>query len=495
LLKAQARRSHERIGHPERLMKRALCHSFALLLVMCTCRVARAETRVAIHEFFGPHASALRDQAENTLKRRDALKVISKQDVDAAAHNLGIDLFSPAGRKNMARELGLAAWVTGVVRKQARRLHLTVVVYDGAEHTSVGRAVLVGRNMKDLQAALRRSLWPKAKDAILLALAPLPPGRAPISDAPVLVTSDVARDAVSAAELPVTSTPPVGALAPPASAEPSNDPTRSAAPPEASSSTSVVATPHSGRADTASPEPARVARPEALRAALGIGTPVRKLAYSDPLTQSLGDYLLPAMSILDLSVVYYPGRSFTDGWASWFGLDLAAQVGLGGAESTDRQGQRFRAHYDAYKIGMRVRAPVKSHFLSAFSGYAIQRLSFSSESEGVDAPTPDVDYRMVRFGAGTELRVVQALLVGVDAAWLHLLSVGEVAHWFPRATAGGFELALNLSYALGHRMFARLSTSYQRVVFDFHARPGDERVAGGASDQVFTASLGIGVGI
>ncbi len=476
-------------------MNRAFCQLLALLCVLCTSQVVRAETRVAIHEFFGPHANTLRAQAESTLKRRDALRVISKLEVDAAAHNLGIDLLSPSGRKAMARELGLAAWVTGVVSKQARNLRLTVVVYDGAEHQSMGRTVLVGRSVKALQSALERTLWPKAKDAILLALAPLPPGRAPIGDGPLPATSEVASDVPTTPELPVTTTPPVAVTAPPASAEPPNDPNRSAALPEASSSPSIVASPQTGRADTGTPELVRGQRAETLRATLAIGTPFRKLTYSDPLTSSLGDYQLPGMPMLELTAVYYPGRSFTDRWPSWFGLDLAGQFGLAGGGSADREGHRFRARYDAYKVGVRVRAPVRGHFVSVFSGYGIQRLSFVSETKGLAAPTPGVDYRMVRLGAGTELNLTPSLLLGMDAAWLHLLSVGEIARWFPRATAGAFELALNLSYALGQRMFARLTGLYQRSVFDFHARRGDERVAGGATDQVFTASLGIGVGI
>jgi hypothetical protein len=76
-----------------------------------------------------------------------------------------------------------------------------------------------------------------------------------------------------------------------------------------------------------------------------------------------------------------------------------------------------------------------------------------------------------------------------------MLSVGEIGRWFPHARASAFELALNLNYALGHRMFARLTALYQRTVFDFHAKSGDRKVAGGATDQVLTASLGIGVAI
>lgn len=479
-------------------MTRVLTILFASLLAVFTARVAHAKTRVTVHEFFGPHASALRAEAEQILKHHDALQVISREDVEAAAHNLGVDLLSPAGRKQMARELTLAAWVTGIVRKEGGRLRLTIVIYDGAEHSNVGRTVLEGRNAKLLQGAVKRSLWQKSKDSILLALAPLPQGRAPIEDDPLPPgRAPIASDAPPAA-LPVTSTPPVAAVAPPTEAESHHTTASSAAPPEASSSSSVVVAGHASsgvRPDSANDQGNRKTRPEALHAALSIGSPYRKLAYSDALTPSLGDYQLAGMPMLDLSVVYYPGRTFTEGWPSWFGLDLSGQFGLGGGASADRDGNRFRARYDAYRAGLRVRAPIKRHFVSVFSGYAIQRVALSSETKGLAAPTPDVDYRMVRTGAGTELALSNALALGFDAAWLHVLSVGEIGRWFPRASASAFELALNLSYALGHRMFARFTTLYQRTVFDFHAKPGDRKVAGGATDQVLTASLGIGVAI
>jgi hypothetical protein len=482
----------------ETVMTRLLPILLAPLLALIATQVAHAKTRVTVHEFFGPHAGALRAETEQILKGHDGLLVISKADVDAAAHNLGVDLLSPDGRKTMARELELAAWVTGIVRKQGGRLQLTVVVYDGAEHNRVGRTVLEGRSVKNLQDAVKRNLWQKSKDAILLALAPLPPGRAPIEDEPLPPgRAPIASDAPKANALPVTSTPPVAAVAPPTEAEPLRTPTSSAAPPEASSSSMrVVMAPSTGARPDAALDPSKqTTRREALHAVLGIGSPYRKLAYSDALTPSLGDYQLAGMPMLDLSVVYYPGRTFTERWPSWFGIDLAGQFGLGGGASADREGNRFRARYDAYRAGLRVRAPIKRHFVSIFSGYAIQRLSFSSETKGLAAPTPDVDYRMVRTGAGTELALTQALGLGFDAAWLHVLSVGEIGRWFPRASAGAFELALNVSYALGHRMFARLTGLYQRTAFDFHAKPGDRKIAGGATDQVLTASLGIGVAI
>ena len=102
---------------------------------------------------------------------------------------------------------------------------------------------------------------------------------------------------------------------------------------------------------------------------------------------------------------------------------------------------------------------------------------------------------MIRTGAGTELTLPRAIRLGMDAAWLYVLSVGEIGAWFPRATAGGMELAVHLTYPLSDHFFARMSGGYQYNFFDFHSKPGDERVAGGAKDQYLTAALSIGVGL
>jgi hypothetical protein len=198
--------------------------------------------------------------------------------------------------------------------------------------------------------------------------------------------------------------------------------------------------------------------------------------------------------MLDLSLSYYPGRHFGDGWFSYLGLDLASQTAFG-MTSSDRQGNEYDARYGAYRVGLRGTLPLGAHAVSLFSGYTSQRFRIRARDAQVEPSTPDVDYRAVRSGAGGRLALGNALSLGLDAAWLHVLSVGEIGSWFPRATAGGLELALHATFALTRHVFARLSGTYQRTFFDFHAKRGDERVAGGATDQFLTMAVGAGVSL
>jgi hypothetical protein len=242
------------------------------------------------------------------------------------------------------------------------------------------------------------------------------------------------------------------------------------------------------------PEQRGEQRSDALQMLAGMGSPYRSLAYSDPLSEALGDYQLAGAPMVDLTLSYYPGRHFTRGWPSFLGLDVAAQTAIG-TTTVDGEGNESETRYGAYRIGLRGRLPLGSHVLSLFSGYAMQRFRLVEKDAEGEPPVPDVDYRVVRTGGGAAFSLSEALTLGIDAAWLHVLSVGEIGAWFPRATAGGLELAAHATFALTRHLFARLSASYQRMYFDFHAQPGDARVAGGATDQLLTMAVGAGVSL
>lgn len=466
--------------------------STLLTLALCSllASAARAETRLTVHDFYGPEGRSLRGDVEAVLRRQQGVTLVPKHEVDTTARDLGVDAFSPEGRKIIARELKLSAWVMGVVKRSGSKLKLTVVMYDGAEHARIGRAVMAGRNAEVLRGAVKRELWQQSRNALAMALAPLPAGR-----------GEFASDAPEAAPAPSIPAPPGAAEAQnPTAAEGEATSTDSAAAPEVPflytppPGEKPAPAPGAARADSLADDGSRKKRPQSMQMFVGIGSPYRSFAYSDPITSTLGDYQLSGVPMFDLNLGYYPARAFTDGWASWLGLDATAQLAIG-SSSVDSAGNKYKSRYDAYRVGVRGRVPVSKHFISAFSGYAMSRFTTTAENEEVVPPTPNTDYRMIRSGAGTELTLPHAILLGMDLAWLHMLSVGEVGSWFPRTTAGGVEFALFATYPLSQHFFARLTGAYTRHFFDFNSQPGDERAAGGATDQYLTASLSIGVGL
>jgi hypothetical protein len=349
--------------------------------------------------------------------------------------------------------LQLSAWMTGMVQKHAGKLKLTVVIYDGAQHARVGRMQLTARNSNQLSSEVRSSLWQKSGRAIMGASAPdLNEAPGPASE---VAAGSSSSDAVVAHESESTRL-------------------RDRSSSEGASGSSTVS------------------KGEALRAFIGVGSPYRSLAFNQPITSTLGDYQLSGTPMADVNFSFHPARFVTNGWLSWFGLDARAQIALT-TPTVDRNGTSFKSRYDAFHVGMRARIPVGQHYVSAFSGYAMSRFSINAPSNDVRTPSPSVDYRTIRSGLGTEIVLSDALALGLDAAWLNFLSVGEIGKWFPRATAAGFETALYGTYAMSDDIFMRVAAAYQRTFFDFNSRPGDKNVAGGAVDQYLALSIGAGV--
>lgn len=436
-------------------------------LTVLFSRSAAAESRIAVQEFRGHHGDDVRDEVARVLALQKDVTVVPAREVSARARSLGADLHTPAGRLAVARELSLSAWVAGTVKKRHHKLKVYVDVYDAAANTRIGRVTVAERSVHEVKTALREDLWERSRDAVQLATAPLPDGRGPLDgQAP----SDGAEEPTveDGGDTRVASAKTVSSAA-----------TRNAT--LAQDDSSLMNAPRRRERDT-------------LRAAVGVGSPYRTLSYSDPVTQTLGDYRLGGALMVDLGAVYYPGRHFTDGWGSWLGLDVATQLARG-SRTEDSAGNAFESKYSAFRLGLRGRVPVGKHAVSVFSGYAVNKLSIAAVEGDAASPTPNVDYRMLRSGLGTELALGRRFGLGFDAAYLHMLSVGQLGEWFPRATARGMELALSATYAVTHYLFARVAASYVRSAFDFKSQPGDTYAAGGATDQFLTASMGMGVNL
>jgi hypothetical protein len=400
---------------------------------------ARADTRVTVHDFYGPNAARMREQVVAVLEDK-GLKVVDTPELERAAAKLKVDRFSPDGRQALAKELGLAAWMTGMLQKKKGKLTLTLVVYDGGQRGRVARTRFVASNARQLSDAVKGRLWDRTGTAL--------------------------------SELE----PPAGASNPQLE----------------------VAAADSGRRDRAPRTAAEsdsdrdAARGEALRLFVGVGSPFRSLSYEDPLTAGLGDYRLNAAPVADLAVSFFPGRFATKGPLSWFGIEARGQFGLS-SPAFNQGGNEFRTRYDALHASVRARVPLGAHHVSLFSGYSLSRFAIKSEADGVSAPTPSVDYRSIRSGVGAELALSDSMRVALDAAWLNFLSVGEIARWFPRATAGGIELSLASTYRVTGNMFMRAAAVYSRAFFDFNVQPGDKYIAGGALDQSLALALGVGM--
>jgi hypothetical protein len=463
-----------------------------------TTGTARAENRVVVRPFYGPNAEAVRKEVEDILERRSGVVVLSSKEADVTAKKLDVDANSPEGRKVVAKDMRVSAWVEGIVQKRAGKLRLTVLVYDGANHDRVGRTVLVQRSSPALMAELKRDFWQKSQSAIRRAAAPggtTAPASAEEEETAVASSDEESDEAGDAEEETASDAEDEDEQEEVADATPAaeSEPVRST-----STSTAFLPTftptvaAANAKNDAVESDTSSRKKGEQVRASIGLGSPYRSLAYNDIVTQQLGDYTLTGAPMLDARVAYHPAAAVTDGWASWIGIDVRMQMALG-IRTVDSAGNEFKSKYDNYHLGALLRAPVGKHFVRGVLGYGIQRFSQESKTKDVSSPTPNTDYRFIRMGLGGDFAMNDKLSLGMDAAWLQMLSVGQIGEWFPRSNAAGVEFGMDMTYAMNDRFYARLFGGYQRVFFDFHSKPGDSNVAGGATDNYVTAGLGAGI--
>lgn len=466
---------------------------FSLLCLLCS--TAHAESRVVVRSFYGPGADTLRRDVVKILSRHREIEVVPSDRADEVAKKLGVDASSPEGRLAVADELKIAAWLEAIIQKQGGELRATVLLYDGKTHDRIGRYVATRRNAGQLASALNAELWRKIRDPLLTAAAPAGGAvstKEPSSSESESSDSDTEVEEVhSATPAPVASTGPTTSVPAPSMALGSASTVASAR--WFVTAAGAAATSQGAQAAVPAAPPSNL--PDFLLATAEVGTLTRKLAYEDANTLSLGNYSLPAAPQVSIAARYFPGAHMSAGWASNFGLDANARFAFATkSEATD--GTVYKAQVDSYGVGLRVRVPIKKHEISLLGGYGIDRFRFK-DSEAKPAPTPNVSYSFLRFGGEGEFAVSDKFSLGARGAFLSLLSVGEIGgeEWFPRLTGNGLEGSAFAAFALSPMLDLMLSAGLTHYFFDFNVKEGDSLIAGGATDDYITVSLGLRVSL
>jgi hypothetical protein len=478
----------------ERRLVNTVIRAGLVFLLTALSSVVHADTRVVVRNFTGPSAQVVRKEVVRVLSQQPGVKVVDTGAADSAARRRGVDLDGAAGKQEVAREIEITAWVEGKVERRAGKLHTRVIVIDANTSGETAKMVLVKKKPKQLTLAMRKQVWKRLGSAIKRGSAPegdSPPANEPSQQEPDAVAS--ADDAYSEE----------GSKASDSESESAEEPTERAvasASSEAESGEDAELIPglrplQSGqRVDGDQNSGRSKYAPTALEINLAMAVLNRSLRFNQPVSAGLSDYSLGAAPVANMGMRLYPGAFFSEGWPSYIGLDVGAQLGFG-VETQNTDGTRFPTKYDAYSAGLIGRYPFGAgHDVHALAGYGVQRFQVSDSTEGEAAPVPDVDYRAARFGAGGKLRMNSRLAFGLDATWLMINSFGELgaAEWFPGITGSGVQGELFADLSMWKTLCARAGVSYQREFFSFNSKPGDTRVAGGASDDYLYASLGLG---
>jgi hypothetical protein len=150
----------------------------------------------------------------------------------------------------------------------------------------------------------------------------------------------------------------------------------------------------------------------------------------------------------------------------------------------------------ALGIGLRGRLPLDEHELAAVFGYASQTFEIDpTKTEGgeIDSGIPGTSYSMLRIGVEARLAFGD-VHVGGAAAFLPVLSTGELEDWFPQASASGLEGELSIGYALSPAFELGASFGVQRIALSMNPTLDDARmlrpIAGGAVDEMIYGTLG-----
>jgi hypothetical protein len=382
---------------------------------------------------------------------------------DAVCRSLG-----PAALAAAARDPRADARVVGKARAAARAAHAEAVVLVYASRGKRGAGVHVwlvdakgtGAARVDRQLPLR-------------------------ADASAADEAEAAWSAV-AGDLPSPESAPSPLAAP--DAPPTSEPAPQPAPAD-------TATPERApEADAIAAAPREAAWAHAIvfvRASMEVGS--RDFSYVDRLSPSLQSYSLFAAPLARVDGELYPlartgipvaeGLGVTADYAMAFGL--SSSNGSGGSVDTS---------WSRLDVGARERIALgRRAIVGLHGGYGQIFYTFgaSPDASARLAGLPGVRYRFVSGGADARV-TFGATSVYASGSYLGVLGAGSVGDSFPRATIGGVEGRAGVTQGFGPGLQLSLELAYTRFYYTLDPEPGDAYVAGGALDQMATASLGVG---
>lgn len=243
---------------------------------------------------------------------------------------------------------------------------------------------------------------------------------------------------------------------------------------------------------TAPPALPRTLANEAIRFRVGVGLFARELSWVDDLFESLAGYQLGAAPAFRFDAAWFPGAHFESGPLSWVGLDVEAELPF--AVESNRGSTSYPTAASAWRLGVLGRLPLDPVEIRLGAGIGERRFHLETSEEGFSVPDlPEVRYQTFGFRAGLTVRLADRVDIDAHGSWGLMLDAGAIGRgpWFPRSeshTAGaGGGLAVHIDG--GVSAFGRFD--WQGAFFNMRPEPGDARVAGGALDQFYLASVGV----
>jgi hypothetical protein len=419
-----------------------LCAGF--LAVVAGVHPAFASTRVIVLPFEGPAADQIQGAIGPALPGDYALVPLAQL---RRSMQQGGRLRGSEGYAGLAHRLHAAALIGGKVTRD-NRWHLRLYVRHGNSGAVAGTVVWSGASPKDLVDSVRwgASYWLQS----MLAGAEAGPG--------MQVREAAFRQEVRGS---------------------GND-----EPPAITQSRSTARSPGSARPATATEGAAVQARPPAWEVSLGPRVLTRTFTYVDNIS-GLPGYTLSGAPAIVGQLELYPLMFRADfyrnfGFAGYFETSIGAKTG-------DRAGAAAHATtLLAYRAGPRYRMTSDNFTVALGLDYGVH--SFDMDGENM---APNVRYSVLRPSIAGRSELARGLSLMVTAAYLHVLSVGDLDDKtkFPRVTAVGAELGIGVGYSIDRDFEVRLVADLRHYAHSMHVQVGDPLIVGGALDEHFGAAL------
>jgi hypothetical protein len=505
-------------GHVTTKALRVSIGVLALLLGALFSTVTEAAPkRVGVPKFEGVQEALARKKVMQILKSH-GYDLAKSREMEIGLANSGALLDNDEGFQKVAKELALAAIVTGEIGKKRAKIS----VHDGRDGSLLGEASFAGANPRHIMAEVGRSFWAKLGGAVER-------GKAP---------SGAKKPAKVVAEAPEDDekTPDAAGGEGGGGGEPP--------PPEAKGKKTAVAAAEGGEGEqpTGRKKKKKKVRmegegevvqeegpeviPPTFEFQAGPRMISRSLSYhQDASMPGLRSYKLFPGPAVFASIVWYPIGPFTDGPAKNIGFEGAIEQGFfvsstvppGGAGAPFPMGAKFSTSIHEFAGGARYRVPfgAGNYFWGSLTG---GEHAFTFHTVNTSDPTmnrrqldiPDTVYRYVRPGVGIHVELASQISLTLSGGFRWIFNKGGQFHdeFFTHSTVSGVDAQLTVGYRISSMLEARVSGDLRRYFSSMNCFGGldaggqainqcsPQFTAGGAVDQYFaaTAMLAITLG-
>ena len=253
--------------------------------------------------------------------------------------------------------------------------------------------------------------------------------------------------------------------------------------------------------DSAEGDAPVAAEPILLEASVGMRMYSRSFQHTDTLAQlfpTSGFDELPSYSLPLAPMVYVDASFFPLAKSKSVVLQNIGLVGafdLGFATDVNYSGTTLSQTHYRFDVGLKGRIPIGKLSIEPVLAYGGHNFSIGSPA-GQPAPFPSVNYSLIEMGSDILWRL-HPITIRAYGRFLLPLSLGDVASdaWFPSAKGLGSHFGGQIGFALNPTFDLLVNVDARIYGLNFNPVPvmnPPERVAGGATDQYLSASLGLG---